>query len=177
MSVEVTYYTASSCVIIYRSPLSYCCSVLTESSGLWSQTLGLIHLYFNNDWQAGIAQSVCLCWVGYGWTVRNSNPGRGKRFFFSTNRPDRLWGPLSLQFNEYRGSFPGIKQPGCDVDHSPPSGAQIKNEAVLLLLCMPLWREQGQFYIFSESAIPTSRCWRKSSIVLMQIVYISTMRE
>jgi len=30
--------------------------------------------------------------------------------------PDRLRSPTSLQFNGYRGSFPGIKRPGREVD-------------------------------------------------------------
>jgi hypothetical protein len=25
------------------------------------------------------------------------------------------------------GSFPGVKQPGCEADHSPPSNAEVKN--------------------------------------------------
>jgi hypothetical protein len=34
-------------------------------------------------------------------------------------RPDRLWGPPSLLYDGYRGSFPGGKaRPGGDADHS-----------------------------------------------------------
>jgi hypothetical protein len=57
-----------------------------------------------------------------------SSPGRGKRFFFSPKRPDRLWGPPSPLFNGYRGSFPGLQRPGREVNHSPPSSAEVKNE-------------------------------------------------
>jgi hypothetical protein len=63
-----------------------------------------------------------------GWTVRGSNPGRGKIFFSSPKRPDGLWGPPSLLFNGYRGFFPGVKRPGRQINHSPPSSAEIKNE-------------------------------------------------
>jgi hypothetical protein len=31
-----------------------------------------------------------------GWTVQGSNPGKGKRFYFSPKRPDRLCDPPSL---------------------------------------------------------------------------------
>ena len=64
-----------------------------------------------------------------GWKVRVSNLGRGNRVFSSRKRPDRLCGaPSRLHFNFYRNSFPGIKRPGRDVDHSPPSTTEIMNE-------------------------------------------------
>ena len=36
------------------------------------------------------------------------------------------WGPLTLLYNEYQISFPGVKRPGRGVDHPPPSGAEVK---------------------------------------------------
>jgi hypothetical protein len=45
-------------------------------------------------------------------TVRDSNPGRIKRFFSSPERPDLLWGPPSLMFRGYRGPFLELKRPG-----------------------------------------------------------------
>jgi hypothetical protein len=49
--------------------------------------------------------------------------------FFSSLCVLRLWGPPSLLYNEYRGSFPGGKaRPGRDADHSPPSSAKVENE-------------------------------------------------
>ena len=56
--------------------------------------------------------------------VRTSVAGE----FLTTKRPDRFWGPLSLQFNGHRGSFPGIKRPGCGVYHSPPPRTQVRNK-------------------------------------------------
>jgi hypothetical protein len=38
--------------------------------------------------------------------------GRGRDSFSSSPRPDRLWGPPSLLFNPYRGTFPGCKAAG-----------------------------------------------------------------
>jgi hypothetical protein len=35
----------------------------------------------------------------------------------------------SLLFSEYRGSFPGVKRPGCDVERAPPSGTQVEKES------------------------------------------------
>jgi len=37
-------------------------------------------------------------------------------------------GPTSLLFNGYRASSPGIRRPGHDVNHSPPSSTEAKNE-------------------------------------------------
>ena len=58
-----------------------------------------------------------------GWTFRGSNPGRGKRFFFPQKHQGQLWAPPSLQLNGDRVSFPGVKLPGREVDHSPPCSA------------------------------------------------------
>jgi hypothetical protein len=48
--------------------------------------------------------------------------------FSSSKCPCWLWGPCSLLFNVYQGSFPGVKWPGREVNHSPASSAKIKNE-------------------------------------------------
>ena len=63
-----------------------------------------------------------------GWMVRGSNPGTGKQFISSPERPDRLWAPHSIVSKSHRGSFPGIKRPVREVTHSPPSGAGDKTE-------------------------------------------------
>ena len=41
--------------------------------------------------------------------------------------PDCLWNPPSLLFNGYRGFSWRENWPGCEADHSTPSGAQVKN--------------------------------------------------
>jgi hypothetical protein len=47
-----------------------------------------------------------------GWTFRGSIPGKGKKFFFSSKRPDRLWDPHSFLVSEYWGSFRGVIRTG-----------------------------------------------------------------
>jgi hypothetical protein len=42
--------------------------------------------------------------------------------------PDWPWGQRSPQFNGYRVSFLGVKRQRCEVDHSPPSSAEVRNE-------------------------------------------------
>jgi len=50
------------------------------------------------------------------------------RCFASSKCPDWLWGPSSLLFVAYWGSFLGIEQLGHEVDDSLSSGAEVKNE-------------------------------------------------
>jgi len=56
----------------------------------------------------------------------DSIPGGEWEFFSSPQRPDRFWGQPSLLFNGYRDLSPGVKRPGRDADHSPPSSAGVK---------------------------------------------------
>ena len=53
----------------------------------------------------------------------------GARYLFCYQKyPDRLWGPSSFLFTEYRSISPGVKRPGREAIHSPPPIAQVKNE-------------------------------------------------
>jgi hypothetical protein len=52
----------------------------------------------------------------------------GARFFSSPRRSDMFWGPPSLLSNGYWGLLSrGIKRPGHDADHSPPTSVEVKN--------------------------------------------------
>jgi hypothetical protein len=51
----------------------------------------------------------------------------GSRIFSSPRHPDRLWGPPNLLSNGVPGALsPGVKRPGCEADHSPTAGAEVK---------------------------------------------------
>ena len=55
------------------------------------------------DSTVGIAAKLRACQAGIrilAWA---------RDFFYSPNRQDRPWGPSSVLFNGYRGSFPGVK--------------------------------------------------------------------
>jgi hypothetical protein len=52
---------------------------------------------------------------------------QGKGLFCSQQHPGRLWGVPSLPSNPNRGLVPGVKWPGHEADHSPPSSAEVKN--------------------------------------------------
>jgi len=50
-----------------------------------------------------------------GWTSQGSNPGRGKRGFPSSDRPNRLCGLSNFQFMVYQGSSLQVKRPSAKV--------------------------------------------------------------
>jgi len=88
---------------------------------------------------AGLAQSVER--LATGWTVRESNPGVGEILH---TRPDRPWAhPASYTMGT--GSFPGVKQPGRDVDHPPPSRGEVKEGVDLYVYSSfgPSWAVLG----------------------------------
>jgi len=79
------------------------------------------------------------------------------RIFSLPPRPERFWSPPSF----YQGLFPwGVKRPGREADHSPPSSAGVK-EWVELYLCSPntpSWRgahlkhrDNFTFYLYQLS--------------------------
>lgn len=55
-----------------------------------------------------------------------------RRFWWQNNKHKnvffvrQIWNHAALICFEYRRSFPGLEQPGCDVDHSPASTAEVK---------------------------------------------------
>ena len=75
----------------------------------------------------------CLTHYSYtgtlpGRTVSGSNSGRGKIFFSSSKRPERLQGPRILPFNHNRNSFLEVKLPEREDKHSPRNSTQVKNK-------------------------------------------------
>jgi hypothetical protein len=63
----------------------------------------------------------------YRLDVRGSLSGRSKIFFSTPQRPDGLWGPCSFLLIGYRG----VKRPGREGDHSPPSSAVVKIDGTI----------------------------------------------
>jgi hypothetical protein len=68
-------------------------------------------------------------WIITDWTIGfigfDSRQGLGI-FFFTTASRTAL-GPTKLPIQWVPGAiFPGIKRPGCESDHSPPSNAEFK---------------------------------------------------
>jgi hypothetical protein len=50
--------------------------------------------------------------MGYGMDGLGSIPDNDKRFFSTSQRPDRLWSPPSLLSNRYRWLSPGDNAAG-----------------------------------------------------------------
>ena len=65
-------------------------------------------------------------------------------------RSDRPCGPPSLLDNGYRVSFPGVKRPTRGLNHSRPSGAEVK--------------ERVELYLYSPSGFPRSVLGRTLSL-------------
>ena len=86
------------------------------------------------------------------WAVQRLELASGKRFFSSPKCPYRPWDAPSLLFSGYQASFPRLKWPGCEVNHSPPFSAKCKNEwscTSALPLCLHgMDRENFTFYFF-----------------------------
>jgi hypothetical protein len=79
--------------------------------------------------------------------IQDFIPGRYKRIFASPKQPDSFSNSPHLL---YRGSYPGTKAKGPNVDCSPQSGAKVKNE--WSYTCAPPYMPsrcvQREFYIY-----------------------------
>lgn len=80
-----------------------------------------------------------------GRTAQVFNPNGDKRYLSSPNHPDWLGDPPCFLFGGYRCSFLGVKQPGLDVNLSPPSGAEFEND--WSYVSTPLRCGEGQHYL------------------------------
>lgn len=82
------------------------------------------------------------------------NSFKAKRISSSLKRLDGLWDPLSLVINMHRG----IKRPGPETDHSPPSNAEAKNARnyisashdVPKACCLICHRGNSAYYLFTH---------------------------
>lgn len=50
--------------------------------------------------------SAAFITMGYGLDERDLIPGRAKKFFSTTQCPDRIWSPLNVIWNRYQGLLP-----------------------------------------------------------------------
>jgi hypothetical protein len=74
--------------------------------------------YWSGDTAVGIAMGYGLDDRGVGVRV-----AVGSRIFSSPCRPDRPWGPIQW----VPGALsPGVKGPGREADHSPPTSTEVK---------------------------------------------------
>jgi hypothetical protein len=50
-----------------------------------------------------------------------------QEIFSSAKRTDPRYNLPNLRFRGTGGFWPGLKRPGCEADHSPPSSAEVIN--------------------------------------------------
>lgn len=71
-----------------------------------------------------------------------------------------LWGSPSLQFNDYRSSFSGLKRPGSEVDRSltPKVKKECRFTSISLPFRMPLWSGDEQLYLIYHHLVLQHFC-------------------
>jgi hypothetical protein len=108
--------------------------VLNNSSEAWTASIKISVLFgFFTSNVAVILSRVSAVGIATGYGLDDRGVGVqvpvGSNIFSSPRRPDHLWVPPSLlsKSNGYRGGFcPGVKRPGREADHSPPTSAEVK---------------------------------------------------
>ena len=88
----------------------------------------------------------------FGVAIRDFESVHRQQTFLFSQRPDQLWGPPTLILNGYWGSFLGIKRPGCEINHSLRSSAEVKNKWIRTFadpICHhEVYRDKFNFYMF-----------------------------
>jgi len=89
-----------------------------------------------------------------GWKVWGLNPGRGKRPFFCPKCPDWPW--RQPNFEVYRGSIPDTRHVGHEINHSPPSIADVQNEwcyTSTTPVCLLVWTRELYFFTYNSKRV------------------------
>jgi hypothetical protein len=116
-----------------------------------------MHIWIPIDHEYGWLNSVQ--WLGYELEDRGSIRGRG-RFFCFRHRVQTGSGPHPASYPTSTGDyFPGVKRPGREAEHSPPSSAEVKNEwsctstpYVFLTWCLVQHRDNFVFTLLNLRA-------------------------
>jgi hypothetical protein len=124
MRVKTTaFWNVTPCSVVdgYQHFGAICCVVLQDRR--W---IGQVDTTLHNTWmrQDSLDRTVTL--------LGADDPGlesrEGQKSFTSPYRPDRLCDPPNVLIKWYRLSFPRVKRPCREVNHSPPTSAEFKNE-------------------------------------------------
>ena len=125
--------------------------------------------------RAGIARSVW--WLWYGTNDLGFKSWQGQEILLCSiisrpalglTQPPIQWVPVTVA--------PRVKQPECEVYHSPPSCPKVKNErnSTSVSSCIPPWRAQGQLYLCLFTVV--NRCalsflnYRTSNSICLQVL-------
>jgi hypothetical protein len=85
--------------------------------------------YYNSDgcWD-GVVGALSSSSSSSSFDYARFNSRQGQVIILISKTPEWLWVRPSLLFSRYRGSFPEVKRPGREVNSSPPSAVEVKNE-------------------------------------------------
>jgi hypothetical protein len=123
-----------------------------------------------------VAQSVE--WLRDEWMVRVSKPSSGKIFVSSPKCRYRHWSPPRVLFQNYWG-FPGVKQLGCEANHSLGSSAKAKNEwsytATPLIYLLGTDMENFTFTIIAGIRHVTVKTWENSCLCFTNVIILQSL--
>jgi hypothetical protein len=115
--------------------------------------------------------NTCNTHWAMGWTigVLGFDSRRGLGIFFFTTASRTALEPTQPPIQWEPGAFPGIKRPGREADHSPPSNAEVKNawsytstpQYVFMTWCLVKHRDNFTFYIYLWRLISCNILTRK----------------
>jgi hypothetical protein len=87
------------------------------------------------------------------------------KFIPLEKRPGRPWGPRSLIFSGFLGSFPAVKRPNRELDRSPPSSVKLKKEWSCTSappICVHGVAKDNFIFTFQKSCHPNSALIKKN---------------
>ena len=86
------------------------------------------HVIYHHSSQLGQDSVICIL-LATGWMVQGSNHGGGTTCYTPIETSP---GAHPDTYTKGTGLFPGVKQLGHDVNHPPPSSAEVKKRVRLL---------------------------------------------
>lgn len=127
--------------------------------------------------QSSVVCIVTRLWAGWLWVWTQVST---RDFFPSPKCPDWFSGPTNLLYIGVPGFFPVVKWPGCDINHSPPSGAKVTNEWCYIsapIYVFMVWaRKTLPYYLFRvvwSSSVASH--WLQKCSVFWQFSFCSTI--
>ena len=92
-------------------------------------TRSTVHKIYHNHRSWESLFSTVTQWLAMNWMIWGSNPGRKQEIFLLSRTSRPALGITQPSFWYIQGILSlGVKHRRCEVDHSPPSNAEVKND-------------------------------------------------